>query len=104
MHHLRLLPPTPATKNGLGGHLKTGHTWTLQNRPTKERKSGQDLLCLAKFNSANSFCWDGHFRSRIGILVYTVWTGAEGRATQGCDLSADSGPDHTVPGMSSRYH
>jgi hypothetical protein len=19
----------------LGGHLKTGHTWTLQNRPTK---------------------------------------------------------------------
>ena len=21
--------------NGLGGHLKTGHTWSLQNRPTK---------------------------------------------------------------------
>ena len=36
-------------------------------------------------------------------MVYTVWAGAEGRATQGCDLSADSGPDHTVPGMGSRY-
>jgi len=56
------------------------------------------------FNSANLFCGvGGHFRSGIDILVYTVWAGAEGRATQRCDLSADSGPDHTVPGMSSRY-
>jgi len=27
----------------LGGHLKTGHMWTLQNRPT-EWKSGQEYL------------------------------------------------------------
>ena len=56
----------------LGGHLKTGHTWTLQNRPTKSRNSGQDLLYLGMLNSANIFCWDGHFRSKIDILVYTV--------------------------------
>jgi hypothetical protein len=39
----------------LGGHLKTGHTWSLQNRPTKEQNSGQDLLYLASLNSANVF-------------------------------------------------
>ena len=88
---------TPAFPRILGGHLKTGHTWTLQNRPTKWRKSGQDLLYLVMLNSANIFC------SGIDIWAYTIWAGAEGRATQGCDLSADSGPDHTVPGMSSRY-
>jgi hypothetical protein len=33
-------PGRPATLiSGLGGHLKTGHTWTLQNRPTD---AGQD--------------------------------------------------------------
>jgi hypothetical protein len=38
------------------------------------------------------------------VFWFTLFgTGAEGRATQGCDPSADSGPDHTVPGMSSRY-
>jgi hypothetical protein len=48
-------------KMSLGGHLKTGHTWTLQNRPTKSRNSGQDLLYLGMLNSANIFCLDGHF-------------------------------------------
>ncbi len=27
---------------GLGGHLKTGHTWPLQNRPTDQT---QDKIC-----------------------------------------------------------
>ncbi len=27
--------PSDQARQGLGGHLKTGHTWTLQNRPTE---------------------------------------------------------------------
>jgi VIT1/CCC1 family predicted Fe2+/Mn2+ transporter len=30
---------------GLGGHLKTGHTWTLQNRPT-ERNQNKSIYTL----------------------------------------------------------
>jgi hypothetical protein len=29
----------------LGGHLKTGHTWTLQNRPT-ERSQNKTIYTL----------------------------------------------------------
>jgi len=29
----------------LGGHLKTGHTWTLQNRPT-ERNQNKSIYTL----------------------------------------------------------
>jgi hypothetical protein len=34
----------PKTRN-LGGHLKTGHTWTLQNRPT-ERNQNKSIYTL----------------------------------------------------------
>jgi hypothetical protein len=39
---LNLCQHNGETREGLGGHLKTGHPWTLQNRPTGEH-SGPDL-------------------------------------------------------------
>src|SRR5580704_3978217 len=38
----------------LGGHLKTGHTWTLQNRPT-ERNQNKSIYTLRKGDRANIF-------------------------------------------------
>jgi hypothetical protein len=32
------------TVEGLGGHLKTGHTWSLQNRPTDRTQNKFVLL------------------------------------------------------------
>jgi len=38
----------------LGGHLKTGHTWTLQNRPT-EANQNKSIYTLREAARANSF-------------------------------------------------
>ena len=38
----------------LGGHLKTGHTWTLQNRPT-ERSQDKSIYTVPEPVPANSF-------------------------------------------------
>ena len=38
----------------LGGHLKTGHTWTLQNRPT-ERNQNKIIYTLQGVVQANIF-------------------------------------------------
>jgi hypothetical protein len=78
------------------GHFKTG-----------QRSSGnQDKICytLRRLIPQTFSCWVGDiFEPRLLFWFTLFWTGAEDRATQGCDPSADSGPDHTVPGMSSRY-
>jgi hypothetical protein len=39
----------------LGGHLKTGHTWSLQNRPT-ERTQNKSIYNLPMGVPANFFC------------------------------------------------
>jgi hypothetical protein len=67
----------------LGGHLKTGHTWTLQNRPM-EQNQNKSIYTVQEAIQANIF-------SRIGTArVYTDFTWVEDMATQGCDQSADS--------------
>src|SRR5579872_2791919 len=67
----------------LGGHLKTGHTWTLQNRPM-EPNQNKSIYTVQEAIQANIF-------SRIDTArVYTDFTWAEDMATQGCDQSADS--------------
>jgi hypothetical protein len=38
----------------LGGHLKTGHTWTLQNRPT-ERNQNKSIYTLREVVRATFF-------------------------------------------------
>ncbi len=38
----------------LGGHLKTGHTWTLQNRPT-ERNQNKSIYTARGGVRANTF-------------------------------------------------
>jgi hypothetical protein len=38
----------------LGGHLKTGHTWTLQNRPT-EQNQNNNIYTLPEVARANNF-------------------------------------------------
>jgi hypothetical protein len=38
----------------LGGHLKTGHSWTLQNRPT-ERNQNKSIYTPWEGVQANSF-------------------------------------------------
>ena len=73
-----------AAKQILGGHLKTGHRWTLQNRPT-ERNQNKSIYTLRKGAWANTFLGKRSWRA------YTGLTWAEGTATQGCDRSADSG-------------
>jgi hypothetical protein len=67
----------------LGGHLKTGHRWTLQNRPT-EQSQNKSIYTLPEAAQANIFLKS----DRDG--VYTDFTWAEDTATQGCDRSADS--------------
>ena len=68
---------------GLGGHLKTGQQWTLQNRPTQPIQD-KSIYTAAEAVPANFF----HEVSPKG--VYTGETWAEDTATQGCDRSADS--------------
>ena len=68
----------------LGGHLKTGHTWSLQNRPTK---LSQDKSI---YNPPTSR-FGKHFSQSSLKRVYTGETWAEDTATQGCDRSADPG-------------
>jgi hypothetical protein len=38
----------------LGGHLKTGHTWTLQNRPT-ERNQNKSIYTVREVIRASFF-------------------------------------------------
>ena len=38
----------------LGGHLKTGHAWTLQNRPT-EQNQNKSIYTLLEAVQANTF-------------------------------------------------
>ena len=42
----------------LGGHLKTGQTWSLQNRPT-ERTQNKSIYTLERDDFANNFAWRG---------------------------------------------
>ena len=49
----------------LGGHLKTGHTWTLQNRPT-ERNQNKSIYTLRRGRSGKHF-----FAKRSGGLILT---------------------------------
>jgi len=42
-------------KECLGGHLKTGHTWPLQNRPT-ELDQDKNIYNPLTAVSANMFC------------------------------------------------
>src|SRR5712691_7163278 len=67
----------------LGGHLKTGHGWTLQKRPT-ELSRDKSSYTLSRAVGANFF-------RDPGRRVYTSDTWAEDTATQGCDQSADPG-------------
>jgi len=67
----------------LGGHLKTGHTWTLQNRPTK-RNQNKSIYTSGLGVSANTFL------EKRSLQAYTGLTWAEDTAPQGCDRSADS--------------
>src|SRR5579863_9214346 len=76
------LPFTFKWRTDLGGHLKTGHAWTLQKRPT-ERNQDNSSYTLPERVRAIFFTIQ---RSRA---VYTNKTWAEGTATQGCDRSAD---------------
>ena len=69
----------------LGGHLKTGQSWTLQNRPVDRI---QNNLVL------HHGCWVRQVFLDLNLLatcsaVYTDLTWAEGTAPQGCDRSAD---------------
>jgi hypothetical protein len=43
--HLR----TIATSKSLGGHIKTGHTGSLQNRPTEGSRDLDVVLCRSLF-------------------------------------------------------
>src|SRR5712691_4142196 len=59
----------------LGGHLKTGHGWTLQKRPT-ELSRDKSSYTLSRAVGANFF-------RDPGRRVYTSDTWAEDTATQG---------------------
>ena|SRR5579864_4039251 len=70
----------------LGGHLKSGQSWTLQNRPVDRTQNNLVLPYLR---------WFRQVFLDLNLLVtfsavYTDLTWAEGTATQGCDRSADS--------------
>src|SRR5713101_6803098 len=77
-----LTQPSVAHRN-LGGHLKTGHGWTLQKRPT-ELSRDKSSYTLSRAVGANFF-------RDPGRRVCTSDTWAEDTATQGCDQSADPG-------------
>jgi hypothetical protein len=69
-HLVERLRPTVLSRNvliTLGGHLKTGHTWSLQNRPTKLSQD-KSSYTLPRAVGANIF--SGKFDSQ----VYTVST------------------------------
>jgi hypothetical protein len=70
----------------LGGHLKTGHTWPRQNRPT-ELDQDKSIYNPPMAVSANIF-------SQFGVKrAYTGQAWAEDMATRGRDQSADPGPE-----------
>jgi hypothetical protein len=50
----------------LGGHFKTGHKWTLQNRPT-ERNQNKSIYTLRKVVRANIFSTRGGKRIYTGL-------------------------------------
>ena len=54
----------------LGGHLKTGHTWTLQNRPT-ERNQNKSIYNLREVVRANIFFHDQP------VAIYADFTSPE---------------------------
>jgi hypothetical protein len=68
---------------GLGGHLKTGHRRTLQNRPAALNQN-KTICTVGEGARANIFCGTRPRRDYTDL----IW--AEGTATQGCDRSADS--------------
>jgi len=73
----------------LGGHLKTGQSWTLQNRPV-DRTQNNLVLHHGR--------WFRQVFLDLNLLAicgggYTDFTWAEGTATQGCDRSADQRPE-----------
>src|ERR1035437_6835061 len=72
-------------RSDLGGHLKTGHTWPLQNRPTKLSQD-KSIYNPPMAISANIFC-------NPARTAYTGETWTEDTARQGCDQSADPGPE-----------
>jgi hypothetical protein len=39
------VPPNAPVAECLGGHLKTGHRWTLQNRPTEQKQDKIFIPC-----------------------------------------------------------
>jgi hypothetical protein len=51
---LKGIPAIPREIRSLGGHLKTGHLWTLQNRPT-ERNQNKSIYTLRDAYQANFF-------------------------------------------------
>src|ERR1700683_914378 len=69
----------------LGGHLKTGQSGSLQNRPV-ERAQDSHSFTPSVTLSARVFRVESLFGANS---VYTDITWAEDRATQGCDPSAD---------------
>ena len=82
-----------STGNTLGGHLKTGHRWSLQNRPT-EQSQNKSIYTLLEVAQANIFL------KSDPSGVYTDLTWAEDTATQGCDRSADSAAGMARSGVS----
>jgi hypothetical protein len=72
-------------EQSLGGHLKTGHWWPLQNRPTKLSQN-KSIYNPPMAVSANLF-------SQSVPKSYTSRTWTEDTATRGRDQSADPGPE-----------
>ena len=72
----------------LGGHLKTGHRGSPQNRPTGR---GQDMRLLYRVGGRRGksfFCFEW---PSLGIPAILASPGRRIVATQGCDPSADPG-------------
>ena len=72
----------------LGGHLKTGHRGSPQNRPTGR---GQDMRLLYRVGGRRGksvFCFEW---PSLGIPAILASPGRRIVATQGCDPSVDPG-------------
>ncbi len=66
--------------SGLGGHVKTGHTWTPENRPT-EQNQNKNFYTLPEVVRANQF---SHIRLILispGRRIWQRWE-ATGAPTQ----------------------
>ena len=83
------LPTIASAQIGvLGGHLKTGHRGSPQNRPTGR---GQDMRLLYRVGGRRGksfFCFEW---PSLGIPAILASPGRRIVATQGCDPSADPG-------------